>query len=105
MGKGNGGGQSRRRNPRYYVDEHAVLKFGGQDFACRIVDITPEGAGLHFDPVPGNVSRAGMLVSERFGQFRCNIKYTTLARVGVEFILSDQARDKLRQKLSDMNLH
>ena len=105
MGKGNGGGQSQRRTPRYYVDEPAELKFGGQGFACRIVDITADGAGLRFDPVPTNAPRAGVLVSARFGQFRCNIKYTASARVGVEFILSDQARDKLRQQLSDMELH
>lgn len=105
MSNGNGGGQSRRRSPRYYVDEQAELKFGEQDFACRIVDITPEGAGLRFDPMPGNALRSGVLVSERFGQFHCNVKYATSARIGVEFILSDQARNDLRQKLSDIELH
>lgn len=105
MSTGNGGGQSRRRKPRYYVDELAELKLGGQDFACRIVDITLDGAGLRFDPPPAIAPCSGVLVCERFGQFRCNVKYSTSSRIGVEFILSDQTRDRLKQALSDMNLH
>ena len=105
MSKGNGGGQSRRREPRYYVDEAAALKFGGQDFTCRIVDITPQGAGLRLDPMPNNVPRVALLECERFGQFRCNIKYMTSTRIGVEFVLPDQARHELRRMLADMDLH
>ncbi len=106
MEKGNGGGQSQRREPRYYVDEYAEFQFGGRGFSCRIVDISPDGAGLRFGPMPSNTPRVGVLVSERFGQYHCIIKYTSSDRIGVEFIfLSEAARDDLREKLSDIDVH
>jgi hypothetical protein len=104
--RGNGGGQSRRREPRYYVDENAEFQFGGQAFACRIVDISPNGAGLHFDPAPSDTPRAGLLISERFGRFRCLIIYTVSDRLGVEFVsLSATARDDLKRRLGDIEVH
>ena len=106
MKGGNDRGQSRRREPRYYIDECAEFQFGGRSISCRIVDISPDGAGLRFDPMPSNTPRVAVLVSERFGQFRCIIEYTGSDRIGVEFVhLSDAARDDLRLKLSDIEVN
>ncbi len=90
---------SRRQHRRFAVQENATFEVKGRIYHCAIIDISGGGAGLTISPMVQLPERQGVLTSQRFGAFVCNVRYQSRDRFGVQFVQDRNAQEAFDQKL------
>lgn len=88
-----------RAHKRYATQELAKLEIEGRAYTCTLVDISAGGASIRISPAVEIPGGRGVLLSEKFGNFTCNVRYRSLDAIGVQFDLAEYERQNLKRKL------
>lgn len=88
--------ESRRRHTRHAVSVEATLLVEGDPYPlrCGIIDISPGGAGLSYDPLRGALppGQVGRLAAVGADDIAVEVRWSAFGKLGVAFGEHDEAR-------------